>query len=98
LNRALVFFSERRIIMKSVRMTLAAVGLLVAAGCASYYQVTDPQTKKVYYTSDLNQNGEGAVTFTDAHTGNKVTIQNSEVEKITEQQFDNGKSASEAAK
>jgi hypothetical protein len=72
-------------------MALAAAAFLAVAGCASYYEVKDPQTGKGYYTTGLDQSGNGAVTFTDARTGDKVTLQNSQVEEITQQQFENGK-------
>ena len=61
---------------------------LLASGCASYHQVTDPSTKKVYYTKHLRSRRRGAVIFTDAATGQKVTLQNSEVKQITHRQFD----------
>jgi hypothetical protein len=77
--------------MRSIRNGILAAGLLVAAGCASYYQVTDPTTNKVYYTSGLDQSGSGATVFTDAKTGAKITLQNSEVSTITQQQFEDGK-------
>ena len=61
---------------------------LLVSGCASYHQVTDPNTKTVYYTKHLRSRRSGAVVFRDAATGQKVTLQNSEVKKITRSQFD----------
>ena len=57
------------------------VGLLAAAaaGCTSYYKVTDPHTGRVYYTEKLKEEQGGAVELKDAHTGVAVTIQNSSV-------------------
>jgi hypothetical protein len=49
--------------------------------------VTDPSTKNIYYTDGVNSLSGGAVKFTDARTGNAVSIQNSEVKKMTEQEF-----------
>jgi hypothetical protein len=82
--------------MKSLRIAFAGLGFLFLSGCASYYQVTDPTTSKIYYTSSLDQSNSGATTLIDARTGDKVTLQNSVVEKITEQQFDDGKSGTQA--
>jgi hypothetical protein len=60
---------------------------LLVSGCASYQRVTDPTTQKVYYTKDLHDRGNGAVVFKDAATGEKVTLQNSEVKKIKRSEF-----------
>jgi hypothetical protein len=78
--------------MKIIRNGIMAAGLLLAVGCASYYQITDPTTGKVYYSDGLDQSSSGATVFTDAKTGAKITLQNSEVSKISEAQFNNGKS------
>ncbi|HRK29756.1 MAG TPA: hypothetical protein PLD59_01655 [Tepidisphaeraceae bacterium] len=68
-----------------MRRTLIVSMLLLISGC-SYYRVTDPSTSKIYYTKEVKYD-DGATLLKDAKTGNKVTIQNSEVEKITEAQF-----------
>ncbi len=60
---------------------------LLVSGCASYRCVTDPTTRKVYYTKDLDDRGNGAVVFKDAATGERVTLQNSEVKKIKRSEF-----------
>ena len=72
---------------------LAIAGLLAPAlaalsGCTSYYRVTDPSTNRVYYTSDLQRGYDGSVGFRDARTGNEVTIQNSEVAKVTKEEYE----------
>jgi hypothetical protein len=61
---------------------------LLVSGCASYHCVTDPTTKTVYYTKHLKNKRNGAVVFTDAATGQKVTLQNSEIKKIKRSEFD----------
>jgi len=70
-----------------------AVGLalLCAGGCTSYYKVTDPTTGRAYYTTELQHKNSGAATLKDARTGNKVNLQNSEVEKVSKEQFESGK-------
>jgi hypothetical protein len=50
--------------------------------------VTDPTTKNVYYSEDVQQSkSTGAVKFTDAKTGTSVNLQNSEVKEITKDEF-----------
>jgi hypothetical protein len=60
---------------------------LLVSGCASYYMVTDPVSKKVYYTKDVDDKKSGAVVFKDAQTGHRVTLQNSEVKEIDRKEF-----------
>jgi hypothetical protein len=60
-----------RIILRSL------VGMSVLAmviGCGSYYKVTDPTSKNIYYTDDIEQMDGGAVKFMDAKTGSNVTL------------------------
>jgi len=67
-------------------------GLLLmglAAGC-QHYRVTDPQTGQTYYTRTINRHLGGAVSFEDQRTHDKVTLQNSQVEKISEDAYDAG--------
>jgi hypothetical protein len=61
-----------------------------AAGCTSYYRVHDPTTGKDYYTTDVKQERGGAATLKDAKTGRQVTVQNSEVEKVSEEKYKQG--------
>jgi hypothetical protein len=65
------------------------LGILLLLGCGgkTYWMVNDPYTKNVYYTDGLDKLSSGAVAFTDAQTGKEVSIQNSEVKKITEEEF-----------
>src|SRR4051794_34099285 len=81
-----------------MRPTLAAaicVALLLAGGCASYYKVTDPTTGKSYYTQELKRQDNGATTLKDAKTGNVVNIQNSEIDEISKEEYDTGRSAAQ---
>jgi hypothetical protein len=61
-----------------------------AVGCAKYYKITDPTTEKTYYTKKVKKRGSGAVRLKDQRTGRTVTLQSSEVEKITKDQFNLG--------
>jgi hypothetical protein len=50
--------------------------------------VTDPTTKNVYYTEEVDQaKSSGAVKFIDAKTGTQINLQNSEVKEITKDEF-----------
>jgi len=75
------------------KRTLVAVGLvlLCAGGCTTYYKVTDPTTGRAYYTTELQHKNSGAATLKDARTGNKVNLQNSEVQTISKEEFESGK-------
>jgi hypothetical protein len=62
--------------------------MFVLAGCGGYWMVTDPTTKNVYYTEEVDQaKGSGAVKFIDAKTGTQINLQNSEVMEITKDQI-----------
>ena len=64
------------------------LGLLLLSGCGGYWMVTDPSTKNVYYTEEVQQSkSTGAVKFIDSKTGNSVNLQNSEVKEITKDEF-----------
>lgn len=56
-------------------------------GCTNYYRITNPSTGKAYYTSELDKKGDGVLEFTDARTGEKVTLPGSEVREITKEEF-----------
>jgi hypothetical protein len=73
-------------------VVILCVGFTVV-GCASYYKVTDPTSGKIYYTKDIAYARSGAVKLKDARTGSLVVIQNSEVKKISEQDYKAGLSA-----
>jgi hypothetical protein len=67
---------------------LAALVSLMIAACATYYKVTDPASGKSFYTTKVNRSLSGTVTFTDAASGSEVTLQSSEVLKISGKEFD----------
>ena len=68
---------------------LAPAALLLLYGCGSHYAVRDPASGTTYYTTDVDRTGDsGAVKFKDAATGSKVIIQQSEVRKISEDDFE----------
>jgi hypothetical protein len=68
------------------------VGLLVA-GCASsssFYRVTDLQSGKEYYTQEVDHLASGAVVVNDTRTGSIITLQNSQVKKISSDEYKAG--------
>jgi hypothetical protein len=75
--------------MKLKGMVLIVTIFLVLgiAGCGSYYQVRDPASDSLYYTTDIEKKREGAITFKDAKSGADVTLQNSEVKEISKDEF-----------
>jgi hypothetical protein len=77
--------------MKRFGRLLVLGAICTAAGCTSYYRVHDPTTGKDYYTTDVKQERGGAATLKDSRTGNQVTVQNSETEKISEEEFNTGR-------
>ena len=70
------------------RLMALMLGFLLLSGCGGYWMVTDPSTKNIYYTEDVQQSkSTGAVKFIDAKTGTSVNLQNSEVKEITKDEY-----------
>lgn len=62
--------------------------MMIAAGCTSYYRVTDPASGKEYYTTKVGGTGRsGAVKIKDDKSGSSVTLQSSEVREISEDEY-----------
>jgi len=82
-----------------MRIRLVTVWILcgliaIAAGCTSYYRVTDPASGKSYYTTEISEAGRaGAVKIKDAKSGGTITLQSSEVKEISEDEYKAGISA-----
>jgi hypothetical protein len=79
--------------MRLTRSTAVCAGLLTvlfAAGCTTYYRITDQSTRRVYYTTDIDRTDSGAVQFYDAKSRANVTLQSSEVLEISRDAFDAG--------
>ena len=57
---------------------MAAVTVVIAAsllgGCTSHYKVTDPASGKVFYTTDIDRERSGVITFEDERTDADVTL------------------------
>jgi hypothetical protein len=79
--------------MKSgtVRYVAICFLLLFAAGCTTYYRITDQATGRIYYTTDYDRTDSGAVVFEDAKSLSKVTLQSSEVREVSRPDFQAGR-------
>ena len=64
--------------------------LLFAAGCTTYYHVTDQSTRRTYYTTGIDRTDSGAVRFYDEKSRASVTLQSSEIVEISKEAFDSG--------
>lgn len=67
---------------------LAALMVALLSGCATYYKVTDPNSSNVYYTTDIDKERSGAITFKDAKSKAKVTLQSSAITEISSDEWD----------
>jgi hypothetical protein len=63
---------------------------LLVTGCTTYYKVTDPESGKTYYTEDVSNKGDGAVKLKDERSQAVITLQNSAVIEITEDEYKAG--------
>jgi outer membrane protein assembly factor BamE (lipoprotein component of BamABCDE complex) len=72
---------------KFVLYSLACAVAFVLSGCASYYKVMDPVSGKVYYTEDIDHKENGAIRFKDEVSKSRVTLTESEIMEITEDQY-----------
>ena len=74
--------------MKKIAGYVVSLFLLFAVlGCGSYYKIVDPASKSVYYTQSIDNKGNGVIQFKDQVSKNKVTLPQSEIMEITEDQF-----------
>lgn len=70
------------------KLLCAMVLSLGLSGCASYYAVRDPGGQADYYTTEIDSAGiGGAIKFKDARSGAVITLQSSEVKKISKEDF-----------
>lgn len=76
-----------------MKYRLPAAALLIAAsvfatGC-TYYEITDIQSDKVFYTNNWDSKGaeSGVIVFKDAASGSKVTLASHQIKKISEKQY-----------
>lgn len=70
----------------SVLAIIISSGLF--SGCASRYEIRDPQTGTIYHTESVDRERGGAIIFDDATSGREVTIQNSEIKKLSKSEYE----------
>lgn len=64
--------------------------LVSALGGCAYYQINDPTTGKTYYTQNAQRAPySGAVMFVDAKSGDTLTLQNTQIKQISQEEFKN---------
>ena len=68
---------------------------LTVVGCASpsFYRVTDLQSGRDYYTREIDHLASGAVVVTDTRTDSVITLQSSQVKKISSDEYEAGLAA-----
>ena len=81
---------------KILAILLAMFFSVAILGCGGYYMVKDPATGNVYYTTKIKNERGGAVKFEDKKTQTSVTLQNSEVKKMSKKEFKNALETKEA--
>ena len=75
--------------MRAWNVGLVIVAAVLVGGCgSSHYRVTDPSTGSVYYTTEVKKRSNGAVQIKDASSGDTVTLQNSQVSKVSKEEYE----------
>ena len=73
---------------KSLPILMAMVFFVAIIGCGGgYYMIKDPATDNVYYTTKIKDEKGGAIKFEDKMNKTSVTLQNSEVTKISKKEY-----------
>lgn len=82
---------------RKILAILVAIFFFVGiVGCGGYYQIKDPTGGSIYYTTKIKDEKGGAIKFEDEKTKTSVTLQNSEVKKISKKEFKSALEAKEA--
>ena len=74
---------------KTIRLLAIVLVAFVLTGC-TYYRITDPISGNVYYTNDWiagQSSFTGSLSFHDELSGKSVTLQNSEIEVISQEEY-----------
>ena len=75
--------------LRTAQIAIVVAAFVFAVGCGKkHYEITDPQTGQVYYTEKYKATDTGAIRFKDEKSNKKVTVQNSEIEKLTKDQYE----------
>ena len=75
--------------LRQISLACVLGAALAATGCVShhYYRVTEPISGHTYYTNHMYSHMSGAVTLVDRGTGDKVTLQNSDIKRISKEEY-----------
>jgi outer membrane murein-binding lipoprotein Lpp len=68
-------------------LAVLMIGVAVLSGCTSYYKVKDTATDKVFYTTQIDRQSSGSIRFVDENSKSVVTLQNSAVTEVNEEEF-----------
>jgi hypothetical protein len=64
------------------------IGFALLAGCAKHYQISDTSSGKTYYAKGYDESRRtGQVSFKDAKSGSKVSLDSAEIKKISKSEF-----------
>lgn len=71
------------------KLILAVMIMMVAllSGCTTYYRVKDTSTNSTYYTTQIDRQSSGSIRFVDENSSSVVTLQNSAVTEVNEEEF-----------
>jgi hypothetical protein len=61
--------------------------LVILPCCSGYYRVHHPSSDTTYYTRKIQGKKSGAIEFTDATSGDDVTLSDSAVRELTKEEF-----------
>jgi hypothetical protein len=79
--------------MKSLRLSVVLAmaclsPLLQGCGGGHYYQITDPKSGDTYYTRSVDHaENNTAISFVDAKTGKRVTLDRMDVHVLSEKDY-----------
>lgn len=80
--------------MKKVRklfnvalIAVVVTGVVFLSGCTTYYKVKDTSTSSTYYTTQIDRQSSGSIRFVDENSKSVVTLQNSAVTEVNEEEF-----------
>ncbi len=72
---------------RALALFIVACASLCLSGCSDYYKIRDPVSGTVYYTNDFEKKSGGAIRFKDIVTQQLITLNNSEVMRITKDEY-----------
>ncbi len=72
----------------AVRVAILGTAAIALAGCGGPYRIRDTGTADTtYYAKSYKKHRDGTISFTDARTGAKVTLQSSMIEEIPQDEW-----------